>query len=115
MSFGSTAEKLLGHGHGHDHDHDHDHDHGDDRLLHPTGDGFVAPKAMHHGWLDPDPSPWRGIREPADEADEGLSTLGRRSTSRSRAAHEMNEGRRAAPAVLLSSIIYGLRRLSAKR
>jgi ABC-type Zn2+ transport system substrate-binding protein/surface adhesin len=68
MSFGSTAEKLLGHGHGHDHDHDHDHGHG--LRLHPTGDGFVAPKAKHHGWLDPDPAPWRGIRDqrwPLDE------------------------------------------------
>ena len=37
-------------------------------------------------------------------ADKGLSTLGRRSTSRGRAAFEMNEGRRAAPAVLLSTI-----------
>ena len=38
--------------------------------------------------------------------DEGLSTLGRRSTSRGHAAHEMNRGRRAAPAVLLSTITY---------
>ena len=37
-------------------------------------------------------------------ADKGLSTLGRRSTSRGRAAFDMNEGRRAAPAVLLSTI-----------
>jgi hypothetical protein len=37
-------------------------------------------------------------------ADKGLSTLGRRSTSRGRAAFEMNEGRHAAPAVLLSTI-----------
>jgi hypothetical protein len=37
-------------------------------------------------------------------ADKGLSTLGQRSTSRGRAAFEMNEGRRAAPAVLLSTI-----------
>jgi hypothetical protein len=36
--------------------------------------------------------------------DKGRSTLGRRSTSRGRAAHQMNEGRRAAPAVLLSTI-----------
>jgi hypothetical protein len=43
MSFGSTAEKLLGHGHDHDHD----------LRLHPTGDGFVAPKAERHGWLWP--------------------------------------------------------------
>jgi len=43
-------------------------------------------------------------------ADEGLSTLGRSSTSRGRAALQMNEGRRAAPAVLLSTITYGLRR-----
>jgi len=42
--------------------------------------------------------------------DEGLSTLGRSSTSRGRAAHQMIEGRRAAPAVLLSTITYGLRR-----
>ena len=37
-------------------------------------------------------------------ADKGLSTLGRRSTSRGRAALEMNGNRRAAPAVLLSTI-----------
>jgi hypothetical protein len=37
-------------------------------------------------------------------ADKGRSTLGRRSTSRGRAALQMNEGRRAAPAVLLSTI-----------
>jgi hypothetical protein len=35
MSFGSRAEKLHGHGH--------------DLHLHPTGDGFVAPKAKRHG------------------------------------------------------------------
>jgi hypothetical protein len=39
-------------------------------------------------------------------ADEGLSTLGRGSTSRGRAAHEVNGGRRAAPAVLLSTLTY---------
>jgi hypothetical protein len=43
-------------------------------------------------------------------ADEGLSTLDRWSTSRGRAAFEMNECRRATPAVLLSTIAYGLRR-----
>ena len=36
--------------------------------------------------------------------DKGLSPLGRRSTSRGRAAHQVNEGRRAAPAVVLSTI-----------
>jgi len=46
----------------------------------------------------------RSVVEPADEADEGLSTLLRRLPSPGRAAFEMNEGRRAAPAVL-SSII----------
>jgi TonB family protein len=56
-----------------------------------------------------------GLVQHADEADEGRSTLGRSSTSRGRAAHEMNGGRRAAPAVLLSTITYGLRRLSARR
>jgi len=44
------------------------------------------------------------VVEHADEADEGLSTLLRRLRSRSRAAFEVNEGRRAAPAVLSSSI-----------
>jgi hypothetical protein len=44
------TEKLLGHGHGHD------------IRLHPSGDGFVPPKAKHHGWLGPDPPPWRRIR-----------------------------------------------------
>ena len=48
--------------------------------------------------------------EQAVAADEGLSTLGRSSTSRGRAAHEMNGGRRAAPAVLLSTSRDGLRR-----
>jgi len=38
------------------------------------------------------------------------SALGRGPTSRGRAAHEMNEGRRASPAVLPSTITYGLRR-----
>jgi hypothetical protein len=42
--------------------------------------------------------------EQAVAADEGLSTLGRGSMSRGRAALEMNSGRRAAPAVLLSTI-----------
>ena len=37
-------------------------------------------------------------------ADVGLSTLGRCSTSRGRAAQQMSEGRPAAPAVLLSTI-----------
>jgi hypothetical protein len=41
--------------------HGHDHDHGYDLRLHPTGDGFVAPKAKRHGWFRPDPVPWRGI------------------------------------------------------
>jgi len=70
MSIGNTTEKLLGHGHGHglghghghDHDHDRDRDHDRDIRLHPSGDGFVPPKAKHHGWLGPDPAPWRGIR-----------------------------------------------------
>jgi hypothetical protein len=44
------------------------------------------------------------VVEHADEADEGLSTLLRRLRSRGRAAFEMNEGRRAAPAVLSSNI-----------
>jgi hypothetical protein len=44
------------------------------------------------------------VVEPADEADEGLSALLRRLRSRGRAALEMNEGRRAAPAVLSSTI-----------
>jgi hypothetical protein len=43
------------------------------------------------------------VVEHADEADEGLSTLLRRSRSRGRAAFEVNEGRRAAPAVLSST------------
>ena len=60
---------------------------------------------------------WRGgpVVEQADEADEGLSALGRRSTSRGRAARQMIEGLRAAPVVLLSTFTYGLRRLSAGR
>ena len=37
-------------------------------------------------------------------ADKGLSTLGRRSTSRGRAAFQNFAGRRAAPAVVLSTI-----------
>ena len=37
-------------------------------------------------------------------ADKGLSTLGRRPTSRGRAAHQIDRGRRATPAVLLSTI-----------
>jgi hypothetical protein len=41
---------------------------------------------------------------------EGLSTLGRSSTSRGRAAPQNFHGRRAAPAVVLSKNIYGLRR-----
>jgi hypothetical protein len=44
------------------------------------------------------------VVEHAVAADKGLSTLGRRSTSRGRAAFQMNEGRRAAPAVVLSTI-----------
>ena len=44
------------------------------------------------------------VVEHADEADEGRSTLLRRLRSRGRAALEVNEGRRAAPAVLLSTI-----------
>jgi hypothetical protein len=46
------------------------------------------------------------VVEHADEADEGLSTLLRRLPSRGRVAFEVNEGRRAAPAVLLSTITY---------
>jgi hypothetical protein len=42
--------------------------------------------------------------EQAVAADVGLSTLGRCPTSRGRAARQMNSGRRAAPAVLLSTI-----------
>jgi len=42
-------------------------------------------------------------------ADEGLSTLLRGLPSRGRAAFKVNEGRRAAPAVLLSTFTYGLR------
>jgi hypothetical protein len=45
--------------------------------------------------------------EPAVAADRGLSTLGRASPSRGRAAHDMNEGRRASPAVLPSTITNG--------
>jgi hypothetical protein len=44
------------------------------------------------------------VVEHADEADEGPSTLLRRLRSRGRAAFEVNEGRRASPAVLSSSI-----------
>jgi hypothetical protein len=44
------------------------------------------------------------VVEHADEADEGLSTLLPRLRSRGRAAFEVNEGRRASPAVLSSSI-----------
>jgi hypothetical protein len=44
------------------------------------------------------------VVEHADEADEGRSTLLRRLRSRGRAALEVNEGRRAAPAVLSSTI-----------
>jgi hypothetical protein len=44
------------------------------------------------------------VVEHAVEADKGLSTLGRSSTSRGRAAFEVNEGRRAAPPVVLSTI-----------
>jgi hypothetical protein len=44
------------------------------------------------------------VVEHAVAADKGLSTLGRRSTSRGRTAFEMNERRRAASAVLLSTI-----------
>jgi len=43
------------------------------------------------------------VVEHADEADEGLSVLLRRLRSRGRAAFEVNEGRRAAPAVLSST------------
>jgi hypothetical protein len=43
------------------------------------------------------------VVEPADDADEGLSALLRRLRSRGRAAFEMNEGRRASPAVLSSA------------
>jgi hypothetical protein len=46
------------------------------------------------------------VVEHADEADEGRSALLRRLPSRGRAAFEVNEGRRAAPAVLSSTIIY---------
>ena len=42
--------------------------------------------------------------EQADEADEGRSTLLRGLRSRGRAALEVNEGRRASPAVLSSTI-----------
>jgi hypothetical protein len=41
--------------------------------------------------------------EQAVAADKGRSTLGRWSTSRGRAARQMTEGRRTAPAVLLST------------
>ena len=44
------------------------------------------------------------VVEHADEADEGLSALLRRLRSRGRAAFEVNGGRRAAPAVLSSTI-----------
>ncbi len=37
MSFGSTAEKLLGHGHGHGHDYGHGYDHGLLRLSRDYG------------------------------------------------------------------------------
>jgi hypothetical protein len=47
---------------------------------------------------------YRVAAQQAVAADKGRSTLGRRSTSRGRAAVEMNEGRRAAPAVVLSTI-----------
>jgi len=46
----------------------------------------------------------RPAAEQAVAADVGLSTLGRSSASRGRAAQQMIEGRRAAPAVLLSTI-----------
>jgi hypothetical protein len=46
------------------------------------------------------------VVEHADEADEGRSALLRRLSSRGRAAFEVNEGRRAAPAVLSSAITY---------
>jgi hypothetical protein len=42
--------------------------------------------------------------EHAVAADKGLSTLGPRSPSRGRAAPQISRGRRAAPAVLLSTI-----------
>jgi hypothetical protein len=44
------------------------------------------------------------VVEHADEADEGRSVLLRRLRSRGRAAFEVNEGRRASPAVLSSTI-----------
>ena len=44
----------------------------------------------------------------------GRSALGRSSTSRGRAAFEMNEGRRAAPAVLLSTFTYRPLKLNGK-
>jgi hypothetical protein len=46
------------------------------------------------------------VVEHADEADEGRSVLLRGPRSRGRAAFEVNEGRRAAPAVLSSTITY---------
>ena len=46
----------------------------------------------------------RPAAEQAVAADVGLSTLGRCSTSRGRAAHLIKQDRRAAPAVLLSTI-----------
>ena len=53
-------------------------------------------------------------RRPAVEhavaADEGLSALGQCPTSRARAALQKFGGRRAAPAVLLSTFTHGLRR-----
>ena len=44
------------------------------------------------------------VVEHAVAADKGLSTLGRSSTSRGHAASQQTVGRRAAPAVLLSTI-----------
>ena len=55
------------------------------------------------------------VVQPADEAAEGRLLLVDGQPSRGRAAHKKDEGRRAAPAVLLSTITYGLRRLSAGR
>jgi hypothetical protein len=52
------------------------HDHGDDRVLHPAGDGFVAQKAKPLACLPPDPAPRRGIR----------GWLGRRFRGRRRCA-----------------------------
>ena len=82
---------------------------------HPGPSANAIVPRQKSGWHEEQARPRRPVQvqrggpdvQPAVAADRGLSTLGRASTSRGRAAHEMNEGRRASPAVLPSTITNG--------